>query len=134
VTGLTNGTAYRFTVVTINASGSGAGATSGAVTPVEAPTVTLVPSAMSVQAGAGLTVSGRLTGSGGRALGGVLVMVLYRPNASTPWSGVAGYTAADGTYPFPVTASQTRTYVATVSPVTGVRASAASPEVTITAS
>jgi hypothetical protein len=134
VTGLTNGTAYRFTVVTINASGSGAGATSGAVTPVEAPTVTLVPSAMSVQAGAGLTVSGRLTGSGGRALGGVLVMVLYRPNASTPWSGVAGYTAADGTYSFPVTASQTRTYVATVSPVTGVRASAASPEVTITAS
>jgi hypothetical protein len=123
----------RATVVAVDASGGGTGATIGAVAPVEVPTVTLTVSETEVRPGAVLILSGRATGAGGRALAGVHVLLRYRQTrASTSWVGVPLTTTAEGNWSFRMTASHTCAYVATISGVPGVRAGATSPEVAVT--
>jgi hypothetical protein len=121
-------------VVAVDASGGGTGATVGAVAPLEVPAVTLESSAASVQAGTVVTLSGRVTGTGGRALADVHVLLRYRPAFTLSWVGVPLTTSADGSWSILLPVHRTSCYVAIVTGVPDVRAGAASPEVTVTVS
>jgi serine protease AprX len=132
VTGLTNGTAYRFTVVAANSHGSGAGAGVNA-TPAEPTALTMTASGTSVTKGTRVSLSGKLTGSGGRALGGVPVQLWWRSPTSATWStGTYATTAADGTWTYSYTANVSWIYQTTAAAASG-RAKATSPAVTVTA-
>jgi hypothetical protein len=121
-------------VVAVDASGSGTNATIGAVAPIETPTVTLASSATSAEAGTVVTLSGRVTGTGGRALAGVHVLLRYRPAFTLSWVGVPLTTGADGSWSILLPVHRTSCYVAIVTGVPDVRTGAASPEVTVTVS
>ena len=132
VTGLTNGTAYKLTVAAKNSYG-GSAAVAVNVTPLEPTALTMTASGTSVTKGTRVTLSGKLTGSGGRALGGVAVQLWWRsPTSATWYTGAYATTAADGTWSYSYTANASWIYQTTAAAASG-RAKATSPAVTITA-
>jgi predicted RNase H-like nuclease len=110
VTGLTNGTAYTFTVAAINGAGTGPGSTpSGAVTPAT------TPSAPTILSGSGLLFSVTLSwtapaSDGGSAITGYIVTPYLGGAAQTPTTFSSTATTESvsvlvpGLYTFTVTA------------------------------
>jgi 5-hydroxyisourate hydrolase-like protein (transthyretin family) len=101
VTGLTNGTAYSFTVAAINPDGTSSSSTPSApVTPAPpaATTLTLVAAPTSVLYGATVALTGRLQQADSAGIAGETVTVERRPKGATAWTALTTVTtASDGT-------------------------------------
>jgi 5-hydroxyisourate hydrolase-like protein (transthyretin family) len=114
VTGLTNGTAYSFTVAATNPDGTSSPSTPSApVTPAPpaATTLTLTAAPTSVLYGGTVTLSGRLQQANTAGIAGETVTVERRPKGTTTWSALTTVTtASDGTLdPNPQLAPQAHT-------------------------
>ena len=93
----------------MNAAGNGAAATASAY----GTTITSKASATTVSSGKTFTVTGKVTDSeSGNPVAGQSVTLFARATGNTSYAslGIKATTAADGTYSFPVLASQTKWY------------------------
>jgi 5-hydroxyisourate hydrolase-like protein (transthyretin family) len=101
VTGLTNGTAYSFTVAATNPDGTSSPSTPSApVTPAPpvGTTLTLTVAPTSVLYGGTATLSGRLQQADTAGVAGETVTVERRPKGTTTWSALSTVTTgSDGT-------------------------------------
>jgi hypothetical protein len=137
VTGLTNGTAYSFTVAAINPDGtSPLSDPSAPVTPSPpaATTLTLAASPTSVLHGGSVQLSGRLQQtSTAESIAGETVTVERRPKGGTSWTAQATVTtASDGTLdPTQAVTPQAHTDYRLRHPATLFYAASTSPTVTV---
>jgi 5-hydroxyisourate hydrolase-like protein (transthyretin family) len=138
VAGLTNGTAYSFTVAATNPDGTSSPSTPSAlVTPAPpvATTLTLTATPASVLYGGAVTLTGRLQQADTAGVAGETVTVERRPKGTTTWSALTTVTtASDGTLdPSPQLTPQAHTEYRLRHPATPFYAASTSTTATVLA-
>jgi Lamin Tail Domain/Fibronectin type III domain len=136
VTGLTNGTAYSFTVTATNPDGTSPPSTPSAPVipaPPAATTLTLTAAPTRVPYGGTVTLSGRLQQADSSGIAGEPVIVERRPKGTTTWTALTTVTTAgDGTLdPGPQVTPQAHTEYRLRHPATQFHAAATSSTATV---